>query len=93
MQENKTFFFYNFLFATFHRKPGIVISDLYLYSIKIEINIKQKIDRKICGKVTNCFWTWLDQAQGQSYPAQQIVEKLSIVHMNSEEEMDAGERE
>jgi len=75
MQENKTFFFYNFLFAIFHRKPGILIPDLYLYSIKIKINIKQKFDRKICGKVTEFFWTRLDPAQGRSCPAQQIVEK------------------
>ena len=68
-------FFYNFLFAIFHRKPGILIPDLYLYSIKIEINIKQKFDRKICGKVTEFFWTRLDPAQGRSCPAQQIVEK------------------
>jgi hypothetical protein len=29
-----------FLFATFQRKPGILIPDLYLYGIKIQTNIK-----------------------------------------------------
>ena len=44
MHENKNIFFvfflYNF-FATFWRKPGILIPDLYLYSIKIQTNINQ----------------------------------------------------
>jgi hypothetical protein len=53
----------------FQRKPGILILNLYLYSIKIQTNIRQNFDRKIHGKVTdfferiflvffwNCFWT------------------------------------
>jgi hypothetical protein len=41
MHEKKfVFFLYNF-FATFWRKPGILIPDLYLYSIKIKTNINQ----------------------------------------------------
>jgi hypothetical protein len=30
---------------------------LYLYDIKIQINIKQKFNRKIHGKVIDLFWT------------------------------------
>jgi len=56
MQENKTFFcFIIFLFTTFQRKLGILIPDLYLYVIKIQTNIKQKIDRKIHRKVIDFF--------------------------------------
>ena len=55
MQENKTFFFDFFLcnlfFGTFKRKSGILIPDLYLYSIDIQTNIKLKFDKKIRGKV------------------------------------------
>jgi hypothetical protein len=55
MQENKTFFFVFFLcnlfFGTFKRKSGILIPDLYLYSIDIQTNIKLKFDKKIRGKV------------------------------------------
>jgi hypothetical protein len=51
MQENKTFFFVFFLcnlfFGTFKRKSGILIPDLYLYSIDIQTNIKLKFDKKI----------------------------------------------
>jgi len=39
MQENKILF--NFLFSTFQRKLGILISNLYLSGIKIQTNIKQ----------------------------------------------------
>jgi hypothetical protein len=35
MHENKTFF------LTFRRKPGVLIPDLHLYSIKIQTNIVQ----------------------------------------------------
>jgi hypothetical protein len=53
MQEKKTsfFFFCNF-FATFRRKPGILILDLYLYIIKIQTNINQN-GIKIHKKITN----------------------------------------
>jgi len=50
MHKNKIFF--NIFFAMFWRKPSILILNLYLYGIKIQINIK-KIDRKIRGKITN----------------------------------------
>ena len=36
MYENKAFFLDIYIFATFHRKPGILISDLYFYNIKIK---------------------------------------------------------
>ena len=36
MHENKAFFLDIYIFATFHRKPGILISDLYFYNIKIK---------------------------------------------------------
>jgi hypothetical protein len=39
----------------FQRKPGILILNLYLYSIKIQTNIRQNFDRKIHGKVTDFF--------------------------------------
>jgi len=40
MYENKKkLFLYFFIFVL--RKPGILISDLYLYSIKIQININR----------------------------------------------------
>jgi hypothetical protein len=43
MQESKTFFFVFiiFFFATFKRKPSILIPDSYLYRIKTQTNIKQ----------------------------------------------------
>ena len=49
MQENKIFF-YNFSFSTFWRKPSILVSDLYLYGIKIQTNIKQNSVEKYTGK-------------------------------------------
>jgi hypothetical protein len=36
MHENKAFFLDIYIFATFHRKLGILISDLYFYNIKIK---------------------------------------------------------
>jgi hypothetical protein len=45
-------FFHINVFAIFQRKPGILIPDLYLYSIKIQTNIKQNW-YKIHGKITN----------------------------------------
>jgi len=44
MHENKTFYFifiFSFFFLFFLRKHGILILDLYLYSIKIQTNIDQ----------------------------------------------------
>jgi hypothetical protein len=35
-------FFYLIFFVLFRRKPRILILDLYLYSIKIQTNIKKK---------------------------------------------------
>jgi hypothetical protein len=49
MQENKTFFFI-FLLQHFKRKPRILISDFYLYDIKIQTNIKQNLIEKFTGK-------------------------------------------
>jgi hypothetical protein len=48
IHENKVFFlfFHIFVFAIFHRKSGILIPDLYFYSIKYK-PILSKIDRKI----------------------------------------------
>jgi hypothetical protein len=70
---------------------------LYLYDIKIKINIKQKFNRKICGKVTDFFGlgrTWPNHfGSGCSCSAQKTVEKLFIVHVNSGEGIDARERE
>jgi len=54
MQENKIFF-YNFSFSTFWRKPSILVSDLYLYGIKIQTNIKQNSVEKYTGK-SQIFW-------------------------------------
>jgi hypothetical protein len=52
MQESKTFFvFYNFLFASFQRKTGILIPDLYLYGIKLQTNIKQNSVEKYARKL------------------------------------------
>jgi hypothetical protein len=48
MQENKTFFFV------------FLIPNLYIYSIKIQTNIKQKFDRKICGKVIDFLKVFLE---------------------------------
>jgi hypothetical protein len=36
------FLFFHIFFEKFQRKPGILILDLYLYSIKIQTNINQK---------------------------------------------------
>jgi hypothetical protein len=41
MHENKTFFI-DIFFATFQRKSGILISDLYFYNIKMPTNINPK---------------------------------------------------
>jgi hypothetical protein len=45
MHENKIFFFVfpNIVFATFQRKSGILILDLYFYIIKIQTNINKKL--------------------------------------------------
>jgi len=54
MQESKTFFFFDFIiffFATFQRKPDILIPDLYLYGIKIQTNIKQNLVEKYVRKL------------------------------------------
>jgi len=48
MHENKTFFFETW------QKPGILISDLYLYSIKIQTDIDQNAVTKL-RKITD-FW-------------------------------------
>jgi len=87
MQENKTFFcFIIFLFTTFQRKLGILIPDLYLYVIKIQTNIKQKIDRKIHRKVIDFFkrifleWALPDPTSlGRCCPAQLTVES-ELIH-------------
>jgi hypothetical protein len=41
MHENKTFFFVIMYFLMFSQKPGILIPDLYLYSIKMPTDIDQ----------------------------------------------------
>jgi len=38
------------IFLMFWRKPGILISDLYLYNIKIQINTKQNSVENCVGK-------------------------------------------
>jgi hypothetical protein len=43
-----------FYFSMFWRKPGILILDLYLYSIKIQTNIDQNTVKRF-GKITD-FW-------------------------------------
>jgi hypothetical protein len=61
MQENKIFFcFVIFFWQHFQRKPGILILNLYLYSRKIQTNIRQNFDRKIRGKVTDFFGFFLE---------------------------------
>ena len=52
MHENKIFFccFLYFYFAIFQRKSSILIPHLYLYSIKIQTNIKQNSVTKYTGK-------------------------------------------
>jgi len=62
-KKTRHFFYIIFFLLTFHRKTGILIPDLYHYSIKIETNMKQKFDRKIYGKVTDFFWTRSDPTQ------------------------------
>jgi hypothetical protein len=44
------FVFIIFFFATFQRKPSILIPDSYLYSIKIQTNIKKNLVEKYWGK-------------------------------------------
>jgi len=47
-------FFFDFIiffFATFQRKPDILIPDLYLYGIKIQTNIKQNLVEKYVRKL------------------------------------------
>jgi hypothetical protein len=48
------FYFLFFIFYMFWRKPGILIPDLYLYNIKIQINIDQNAV-KYLQKITS-FW-------------------------------------
>jgi hypothetical protein len=43
MYKNKIFFY----FFLFQQKPGILIPDLYLYSIKIQTNINQNAVKNI----------------------------------------------
>jgi len=48
-----------FIFSMFWRKPGILISDLYIYGMKIQTNIKQNSVKKIRREITNfskCFF-------------------------------------
>jgi len=47
MHENN--FFFNF--SMFWRKLGILIPDLYLYSIKIQTNTKKNLVEKYMGKL------------------------------------------
>jgi len=55
-KKTRYFFCFIILFLQhFQRKPGILILNLYLYSIKIQTNIRQNFDRKIHGKVTDFF--------------------------------------
>jgi len=65
----KIYIFFNF--SMFWWKPGILISDLYLYGIKIQTNIKQNLVEKQNAKKlqfliffnwpnpTQPFWVWL----------------------------------
>jgi hypothetical protein len=82
--------FFIISFCNISKKVGYFNTRFVLYSIKIKTNIKQKVDRKIRVKVADFFFE-LGRIQpihfglGQSYPAQQIMEKLSTVHVNSGE--------
>jgi len=44
------FVFPNIVFATFQRKSGILILDLYFYIIKIQTNINKKLVEKYVTK-------------------------------------------
>ena len=45
--HEKYFFFFSKFFFVFERKPGILIPDLYLYSIKIQTDIDQNAVTKL----------------------------------------------
>jgi hypothetical protein len=53
LYENMIWFF--FYFSMFWRKPDILISDLYLYGIKTQTNIKQNSVEKYSEK-SQIFW-------------------------------------
>ena len=85
MHENK-----NIFFSIFWQKSGILILDLYLYGIKIQINIKQNSIQKYTGKsqnfkniFLNFFGLGLTRpnhfGMGRRYSAQKI-DSLSTVH-------------
>ena len=59
------------IFFLFWRKPGILIPDLYLYSIKIQTNIDQNTV-KYFGKITNLNFFLLGPSQpmGRGWTAQ-----------------------
>ena len=74
MKIQYDFSFYLWETWPYARKQDIffvfLIPNLYIYSIKIQTNIKQKFDRKICGKVIDfskafleIFWNGLDTTQ------------------------------
>jgi len=103
--KTRLFFCFIIFFAMFWQKPDILILDLYLYSIKIQTNIK-KNDRKICRKITffskGFFWTRPDPAQtfwSESVLSGPLnngewINSLSIVHLqNSRGSEDEEERE
>ena len=75
--------FFNFLM--FWQKSGILISDLYLYSIKIQTNIKQNLVKKNVEKLQflKFFFFEFSRTQlfglGQNWPSHE--QWLSTVHM------------
>jgi len=58
------------IFFMFWRKPGILISDLYLYSIKIQTNINQNTVKKYTRK-SQIFWKYFFDffLLGRTWPA------------------------
>jgi len=92
------FFLCNLFFGTFQRKSGILIPDLYLYSIDIQTNIKLKFDKKITreshrlferifGIFLKLFLNWVGQAQFFFIwvrPSPAYEQWLSIIHMQCE---------
>jgi len=50
MHANKVFFFIYIFFATFRRKPNILIPNLYFYNIKTQTSINKKLIEKYMKK-------------------------------------------
>jgi len=66
MHKTKKYFFF-----TFWRKPGILISDLYFYGIKIQTNIKQNLVEEYTEKLQflkkRNFFNWAGSDSGPLY--------------------------